>query len=655
MAIDGVKIIDSDEAHDIYHYVVDNYKDGKNIDKIIATILKDEKNYCINAFYTEIYWTALAYSLWKIDRLPEEIKNKTLAIIQNGADEFWHEIDDKAFSKRQKVLNKFALQLQNKNPKPTKVSKAKSKQTPFFNEGDVLAVKLKDEYGIVFVSAIDESPRKTEYHFACARLLQKHKPTMNDFLNRQMAYDEQDTCYWLKTDCWFTHEELELLLDNLEKIGEVELHEYRLSMYAPAYALEDIYREITRDIRLMQLELRDISSLVKSFKSYEKTEDDAQSPSEAHDRQHTLQTEQSADQSESDTQPGPLIAPETQEPQVQVQKADTPSPLAAPETPDTQEPPTQIQEADASSPLIAPETEKPSPPLIDERDEQIIHEDEKRKDLEQFACDWIQTNPYNFISKEAALNEFIIGMKIYEKPLFAFAAADDAMFQKLRSLEAIGPHFLLPEEWLSGAKTVISFFLPFTDPVVESNARNMQQPSPEWLHARYEGQTCLNQLMLSLKSKLESSGARAIVPTLAERFWSSTKETEVNGQMRPAFSSLWSERHIAFVCGLGTFGLSKNLITKRGACGRFGSLITDAVFTTDTRPYTQIYEYCTNCSLCADNCPAGAITVEEGKNHEKCLAFLMSVLEENRPRYGCGKCQVAVPCARQIPKPDPSE
>lgn len=43
MAIDGVKIIDSDEAHDIYHYVVDNYKDGKNIDKIIATILKDEK------------------------------------------------------------------------------------------------------------------------------------------------------------------------------------------------------------------------------------------------------------------------------------------------------------------------------------------------------------------------------------------------------------------------------------------------------------------------------------------------------------------------------------------------------------------------------------------------------------------------------------
>lgn len=66
MAIDGVKIIDSDDGYDIYNSIVERYKDGENIDNIIADILEEESNYCTDDFYTEIYWTALAYSLWKI-------------------------------------------------------------------------------------------------------------------------------------------------------------------------------------------------------------------------------------------------------------------------------------------------------------------------------------------------------------------------------------------------------------------------------------------------------------------------------------------------------------------------------------------------------------------------------------------------------------
>ena len=78
MAIDGVKIIDSDDGYDIYNYVVENYKNGISVDKIIATMLEDEKNYCTDDFYTEIYWTALSYSLWKIGHLPDEIKNNAV-------------------------------------------------------------------------------------------------------------------------------------------------------------------------------------------------------------------------------------------------------------------------------------------------------------------------------------------------------------------------------------------------------------------------------------------------------------------------------------------------------------------------------------------------------------------------------------------------
>lgn len=89
MAIDGVKIIDSDDAYDIYNAIVERYKDGENIDNIIADILEEESNYCTDDFYTEIYWTALAYSLWKIGHLPEDIKTKALELIENGADDFW--------------------------------------------------------------------------------------------------------------------------------------------------------------------------------------------------------------------------------------------------------------------------------------------------------------------------------------------------------------------------------------------------------------------------------------------------------------------------------------------------------------------------------------------------------------------------------------
>ena len=108
MAIDGVNIIDSDDGHGIYNFIVESYKDGVSVDSIITDMLQEETNYCINDFYTEIYWTSLAYSLWKIGHLPEEIKNKALHVIAKGADKFWLEIDKTALKQRQKVLDKFA-------------------------------------------------------------------------------------------------------------------------------------------------------------------------------------------------------------------------------------------------------------------------------------------------------------------------------------------------------------------------------------------------------------------------------------------------------------------------------------------------------------------------------------------------------------------
>lgn len=76
--------------------------------------------------------------------------------------------------------------------------------------------------------------------------------------------------------------------------------------------------------------------------------------------------------------------------------------------------------------------------------------------------------------------------------------------------------------------------------------------------------------------------------------------------------SNWSERHIAFVAGLGTFGLSKSLITKRGCAGRYGSVITSLPFKSIRREYDGVYDYCSMCGECIARCPSGAIT-KEGK------------------------------------------
>lgn len=111
----------------------------------------------------------------------------------------------------------------------------------------------------------------------------------------------------------------------------------------------------------------------------------------------------------------------------------------------------------------------------------------------------------------------------------------------------------------------------------------------------------------------------------------------------------WSERHAAYVCGLGTFGLSKGLITEKGMAGRFSSLITDAPLEADTREYTGLYDNCIGCGACVRRCPVRAIDPQTGKNHSVCFMNIGRSKILRYPRYGCGLCQSAVPCENTKP------
>ena len=245
----------------------------------------------------------------------------------------------------------------------------------------------------------------------------------------------------------------------------------------------------------------------------------------------------------------------------------------------------------------------------------------------------------------------VIGETVmYEEPLIGFASVDDDIFEVFRRKEVIGSNYFSPKEWLPEARTVISLFLPFTEAVRASNREDTKDPSKEWLYARIEGQEFIGKYMSAIKRHFEERGAAACVPALDERFGLKIEFTA--NKLRPDFhaDSRWSERHAAYACGLGTFSLSRGLITEKGMAGRFASIIVSEVFEPDERKYTGVYDYCIRCGACAKKCPANAITLRYGKNNIKCRLYVESMRKKYSPRYGCGKCQVGVPCESRCPR-----
>ena len=267
-------------------------------------------------------------------------------------------------------------------------------------------------------------------------------------------------------------------------------------------------------------------------------------------------------------------------------------------------------------------------------------------DLQQAVVRFMDESPENFLAEDVALRSDLAGMRIFDLPLMAVAAANDPMFTEMQADEAVGALFMLPEDWLPGARSVISFFFPFTDTIIKANAMAPVDIPPEWLHGRIEGQAALNAATVAIRDLLENAGFSCVIPSMDQRFRSAPKR---EGAENPEYTSAWSERHVAYVCGLGTFGLSRGLITARGMAGRFGSVITTAPFEADTRLYSRYDEYCTMCGECALKCPVKAIDPVKGKNLAPCAAFQQETRAKHAPRYGCGKCSVGVPCTSAIP------
>ena len=257
------------------------------------------------------------------------------------------------------------------------------------------------------------------------------------------------------------------------------------------------------------------------------------------------------------------------------------------------------------------------------------------------------TSELNQISPEKALTTDLVGVTIFNEPLIKITSVDNLTFSELKEPTGIGPHHLLPTEWLPHAKSVISFFFPFTEEIRQTNRQDMSYPSQGWMNGRIEGQSFINSFSSNLISFMNAQGFTSLAPSIDPKFLMNTSQDR--HQINQLYTSNWSERHIAYACGLGTFSLSKGLITEKGIAGRITSVITELLLPDDSASFSRFDENCILCGKCIKNCPVGAISFENGKNHDICSAFLDSILEDHSPWYGCGKCQVNVPCESKNP------
>jgi epoxyqueuosine reductase len=266
--------------------------------------------------------------------------------------------------------------------------------------------------------------------------------------------------------------------------------------------------------------------------------------------------------------------------------------------------------------------------------------------------DFILTSPHNTMNTTTA-------EPAWDDALVGFASGGDQIWQQYK--EYVGPFHWTPWEVFNqhcpgesvGAEelSVISWVLPQREAVRKANRRAKRYPSEEWARIRVYGEEFNVALRRHVVNSLKQVGHAAIAPMLVSN-WTIVKSE------RFSYASSWSERHAAHAAGLGTFGLCDGLITARGKAMRVGSVVAKISIAPTPRPYSNHRAYCLffadgTCGKCIDRCPARAIT-KTGHDKEKCRQHLARSREYVKKTYkfegyGCGLCQVGVPCEAGIP------
>ncbi len=224
--------------------------------------------------------------------------------------------------------------------------------------------------------------------------------------------------------------------------------------------------------------------------------------------------------------------------------------------------------------------------------------------------------------------------EIFRKPIVGFSSANNPLYEKLTDI--IGAKHLHPKDILHNAQTVVSFFIPFAENIVNSNKIN-SSVSREWAKSYVETNKLINQISDELIDYLRSKNIDAATIKATHNFDEKT------------LKSAWSHRSAAVIANMGKFGLNRMVITKEGCAGRFGTVIISEEISVENE---EAIEYCLynkngGCLLCVESCPQNALNIN-GFDRFKCYEKLLEnaeMLSDIGLCDVCGKCVVSCPFA----------
>jgi epoxyqueuosine reductase len=283
--------------------------------------------------------------------------------------------------------------------------------------------------------------------------------------------------------------------------------------------------------------------------------------------------------------------------------------------------------------------------------------------IENAIKEFVRTSPLNRLT--AFNNEHIV-----TEPIVAFANGDDRIFQDYKTV--VGEFHLTPrellEKYIAGKKwrfsttkrinhiSVISWALPLTKKTRLMERAAPLGGSPRYNHSRWIGIKFYENLEQYIAALLEVLRSNAVAPTQSKFF-------EIKEMPGGWLAANWSERHVAYASGLGTFGLNGLIITSRGCAVYLGSIVCDIALTPTPR-HTDRVANCPfyqngSCGNCIERCPGSAIS-EEGRSNIKCLKNLRDeqwIKVKNLgldkeligPAPSCGQCSIGLPCEEKIP------
>lgn len=227
----------------------------------------------------------------------------------------------------------------------------------------------------------------------------------------------------------------------------------------------------------------------------------------------------------------------------------------------------------------------------------------------------------------------------WREPLLAVASAADPLFREFRRV--VHPEHAMPEEILPGARAVVVFFLPFQQWVGRENDQAGVHAARSWAASYVATNQLIHDINTHLKRRIEELDYRSGITPATHNF----DEQQL--------ISRWSHKHLAYVAGLGTFGLHHLLITAAGCCGRLGSFVTNMPLPATPRPTA---EFCLakaggECSACVSKCSYEALLENRYDRHrcyEQCL--VNDRYYSDMPLVDvCGKCACEVPCSYRVP------